>query len=72
MKKKHRAHDIIFPTSSYIFSANSGLRSDLLGSIRGCNWHKYVNAHIKYIMANMRDTVLLQTLSKHKMDWLVK
>lgn len=29
------------------YSANSGLKSDLLGASRGCNWAKYVIAHIK-------------------------
>ena len=53
-------------------SANSGLRSDLLGSIRGCSWHKYVNAHSKNVMASMRLMVLLQTLSKDMVKLLVR
>lgn len=50
-------------SSMWFYSpANSGLKSDLRGTINGCNWAKYVIAHIKNIIAILRITVLLQTL----------
>lgn len=43
-------------------SAYSGLRSDLLGATNGCSWHRYVNAHMRNIIANANATVLLHTV----------
>lgn len=40
----------------------SGRMSERRGSTSGCSWHRYVMAHIRYIIARARMTVLLQTL----------
>ena len=40
----------------------SGRMSERRGSTSGCSWHRYVMAHIRYIIDRARITVLLQTL----------
>lgn len=47
---------------STLYSANSGLKSERRGATKGWSWQRNVMAHIKNIMANVKITVLLQTL----------